>query len=172
MDLRGKNGGWVGETQQVKTLISSEDISIAVNISQPLPHPHRWQINSKVQQENIKHGYNMCTLPFKSRFYLKTTLNTKHYQSKEMNQLRPIKRLRNGPSKPRHNASQHPFSVLGNSLIQPIKLELKAWGASLGWSLVVLGLEHEHSGLNTNTRASNATSFIYGTSNLLIKLLL
>ena len=71
----------------------------------------------------------------------------KHDQIKETNQPRPIKRPRNGPSELRHNSSQHPFPVLGNSLTQPIKLELKARGTSLGRALVVLGLEHEHSGL-------------------------
>ena len=95
------------------------------------------------------HCYIMYTLPTKDRFYLKTTSNMKHDQIKEMNQLQPTKQLRNGPSKPRHNVSQHPFPILGNSLTwQLSKLENGVKTGELGKTL----------GLNTNTRALDMAS--------------
>ena len=125
-----------------------------------LPHPHRWQINSKVQQQNIKHGYSMCTLPFKpfkSQFYLKTTSNMKHDQTKKMNQLRQTNQTIEKRSK--QITSQCISTSFPNirefTYSKPTKLELKA---SLGNSR----LEHEHS-------ASDTASSISRTPNLYIK---
>ena len=91
----------------------------------------------------------MYTLSTKARFYLKTTLNMKYDQTKEINQLWPTKRPRNGPRKQRHNTSQHSVPVLGNSLTQRLtKLENELETGELG----------KTSSLNTNTRALDVVS--------------